>query len=64
MNITLTYLCRQLKHFKSTVFKVFNLERINTHGGSLRLWISKSPKIINNSVKKERMSEIKEKYLK
>ena len=46
---------------KSTVFKVFNLERINTHGGSLRLWISKSPKIINNSVKKERMSEIKEK---
>ncbi len=41
--------------------KVFSLDNLNTHGGSLRLWISKNPTIICDSVEKERKSEINEK---
>ena len=33
------------KLLKKSTLKVFNLEKIKTHGGSLRLWLSKNPKI-------------------
>ena len=49
------------KLLKKSTLKVFNLEKIKTHGGSLRLWLSKNPKIIKDSVIKERKSEKDEK---
>ena len=32
------------KLLKKSTLKVFNLEKIKTHGGSLRLWLSKNLK--------------------
>ena len=47
---SLTSLVNFFKQFDSTIFKA---EKINTHGGSVRIYIKKSKKIkIDNSVKK------------
>ena len=47
---SLTSLVNFFKQFESTIFKV---EKINTHGGSIRIYIKKGKKIkIENSVKK------------
>ena len=48
------------KFFKNFDLKIFNAEKINTHGGSLRVYISKSnKKKIHSNVKKLLNEEIK-----
>ncbi len=49
------------KILEEFTMKVFKVEKLRTHGGSLRIWISKTPKKIYNSVLNERISETNEK---
>jgi len=46
---------------KKFLFKVFKIEKLKTHGGSLRVWITKGNIKIDNSVNLELNDETKEK---
>ena len=58
-----TYLCLTSVNYilKKFLFKVFKIEKLKTHGGSLRLWITKGNLKIDKSVNLELNDEIKEK---